>query len=813
MAIKFEVTPTSQSSTNYIGSAASSKSDVNFGDVIKKDVNLPRESAGANFQSNMEIADSIGKSYKAVSSVIGDVGTMLQAHANLEDQTKGNKLIADLRVKHSTISTKNMERAAKGEITLGQLAEENKLQFEVESRNSIENTTFNSPQIRDKLYSMSNELSASNYEQDIKASTDQIRQETKAGLNLEVADQIKLAGNSPADFTRAEQWAAEHAINDKRVVNLVGSNVFQTHMKTELETTAKNLLSNTIKADPYKAEELLKSGVMDRPLAYLSDAERPLIEQEIQAQKTALENKQRTAVDQASYEKQQELISRSLGGENLTDLEIKNAGLNPAHENHLISLNVQKREAEAKKNEGFVERQKLRAEFNGTGRGFSKAQADEDFTTKYSSVIKEVMSDPNKSGVFIDTVKADYGDIPNAAIRAIDTPPAPGQDKQWVESRRAVIAQHPEIAKDMDPKLTEVADIVATERKMDGSEYSYKEAFKLHTERTDEANSLKQYKINPDLLSKDSPLKDPQKTLSGSEYFDTTDIPLGATTAFNLKAGMIQKTNPGLTEKEVAQRAFESIGYSKTELGNERVMARAPERVFKGQDYDSFKTDVTGYAGRHKIDEFVLEPANKQSPDGKYDVYYMVDTKTHLLKMDETGTAPREFYPTQWQPVSKFEPRSEYQTTPTAITKGADTAQAQVPALAKAPGLLKAIVGVESSNGKNNLNDTSGAFGPYQFVESTGKQYGLKPGDPIEKHHQAAASYWSDLMTKYNGSIDKSIREYSGYFANAKPAGTVIGNNLKGGKIYSIGKQRAEEQYQDYLHKLKQHGFDTTGIG
>lgn len=75
-------------------------------------------------------------------------------------------------------------------------------------------------------------------------------------------------------------------------------------------------------------------------------------------------------------------------------------------------------------------------------------------------------------------------------------------------------------------------------------------------------------------------------------------------------------------------------------------------------------------------------------------------------------------------------------------------------------GMLDAIWAQESSRGANAAVSSAGAFGDFQFLPETGKQYGVTPDSNFSQQASGAANYLSDLMKYYRGDVRKALAAY-----------------------------------------------------
>lgn len=82
------------------------------------------------------------------------------------------------------------------------------------------------------------------------------------------------------------------------------------------------------------------------------------------------------------------------------------------------------------------------------------------------------------------------------------------------------------------------------------------------------------------------------------------------------------------------------------------------------------------------------------------------------------------------------------------------------------PGTLASIWQQESSQGANKGYSKAGALGDFQFMSGTAARHGLSPADRTDfyKSSQAAGEELRDLLTRFNGNLEKAI---AGYNVNA----------------------------------------------
>lgn len=108
---------------------------------------------------------------------------------------------------------------------------------------------------------------------------------------------------------------------------------------------------------------------------------------------------------------------------------------------------------------------------------------------------------------------------------------------------------------------------------------------------------------------------------------------------------------------------------------------------------------------------------------------------------------------------------------------------------------LRTVLTIENRGNEtisNNAKSPAGALGAFQFIASTGKQYGLMTDDDrmdFGKSSAAAGKYYDDLNKRYGGNIMAMIAEYNG--------------GTKAAEAVMAGKEPAAKETQDYLRMAK----------
>ncbi|WP_134706260.1 lytic transglycosylase domain-containing protein [Rahnella sp. CJA17(1/100)] len=103
-------------------------------------------------------------------------------------------------------------------------------------------------------------------------------------------------------------------------------------------------------------------------------------------------------------------------------------------------------------------------------------------------------------------------------------------------------------------------------------------------------------------------------------------------------------------------------------------------------------------------------------------------------------------------------------------------------------GTLNNVYQAESAGGKHMFSP-AGAEGPFQFMPTTGQQYGLyNRADRMDtgKSAEAAAHYLSDLLAQFGGDMKKAVAAY----------------NWGPGRVSDLGLNYAPKETRDYLDRV-----------
>jgi hypothetical protein len=82
--------------------------------------------------------------------------------------------------------------------------------------------------------------------------------------------------------------------------------------------------------------------------------------------------------------------------------------------------------------------------------------------------------------------------------------------------------------------------------------------------------------------------------------------------------------------------------------------------------------------------------------------------------------------------------------------------------MALPPGLVDAIIKVESSGNPNAINQQTGATGLGQFMPATAASLGIDPTDPVQAR-AGIERYMEHLLQNSGGDLDKALAHYGGF--------------------------------------------------
>ena len=148
-----------------------------------------------------------------------------------------------------------------------------------------------------------------------------------------------------------------------------------------------------------------------------------------------------------------------------------------------------------------------------------------------------------------------------------------------------------------------------------------------------------------------------------------------------------------------------------------------------------------------------------------------IDTRQNMQIMD----SQKKYNPAGFVGSKKF--KEEY--------KVLSDVEQQYSELSKHPGIMSKIWEVESGNGQNQYNATSGAAGHFQFIPDTLKWMEKKMGKKINPYDfnssAEAAGYYLNMLLKNNkGDLRQTLLDWSGA-KSAKGIAETLDNYRKRG--------------------------------
>ena len=246
--------------------------------------------------------------------------------------------------------------------------------------------------------------------------------------------------------------------------------------------------------------------------------------------------------------------------------------------------------------------------------------------------------------------------------------------------------------------------------------------------------------------------------------------------------GMLMKGEAWLGQSQSVQKSFDDVsqimqhGFDTATVGSLMTFNRGgaqADRIREALKDENFKSTLSW-------DEKLDLKLGYASPDlvKKLNSYYGPSDKAKQLQQDVSGlyvNPPATVNPGGVAPLKPGSEESELFP--------------QLEAKYKLPqGTLNNVYQAESGGGKY-LFSPAGAEGPFQFMPSTGKQYGLKNREDrmdTGKSAEAAAKYLSDLLSQFGGDMKKAVAAY----------------NWGPGRVGRLGLDYAPKETRDYLDRV-----------
>ena len=786
MAIKLEVTNTGMGGGN--NGAVSFDGSNGFGQQTAKITALPTEDVSGNVNAMMRNAQSKVEAGNSILATLDMAQKFFDQQAEAEDKIKAGELENQMIAKHAEVNQYNQERVLKGEITLAQVPFENKKALEEQYNAMIENTPFNRATTRDELRQVANKRVAFNHAQDLDSFTKQNTQNAIDAFNLRISS-VAQSMTDPGAWARGVQSLEEIKQNDPLYrLNPAANDIKMEHFK---RTQSDNIVTNLAKNDPNNFFRLENDGTLDQFKGYYSEEQWKGFINDAEKTMRVNENIARIETDRKSQEKwiNMKLASEQAGSIIFTRSQIDNdPDLQPSEKVQAHELLDKRDAAEEAKYKDLNEIAQKQAEANGTNITLSNDELNKYYNYHAKTILDTFnKNDFNQNKIMIDNMaQVSGGRLPDIITRQLNTLPTEEGSQTWAKTVRYVQENYSSQAKGISDENKDIAIIMDTEGE-NNKKPSFSEARIIRNKRIEEYRTAKEFDDTG--IDKNSVYKKPNDFVSGKLG---NDYSATAVADFLKEYRYVKTTTPNLSDEKIAEKAWERTGWNKEEIGGKTfTMHNPPNKVYNQEDYKVFTTVVNKYIEDNNIQNFMLVPAAQDV--GQYKSYM-------IFNWDKNKYEDLKFYPDK-EAYDSIIGKQKATNNPVLdrilspykdIKAGIDQAQSEVKGLTDHPGLFKAIAGVESSYNPDAINPSSGAYGLYQFVKSTGKQYGLEKGGPVEDQHIAMTNYWNDLIKRYPGNIEGALKEYSGYYYN----------------VDKYGKNYADNQFQLYIGGLKKYGYD-----
>ena len=770
MGIKLEV-PQTGGGRNYMDAPSTNLSG-NFGKQSQQLVNLPSINAGEQFSTAMANANAMGAAYRNIGQGLQQAGNDLYAFAKAEDQMNGQKMIVQLNEERAKISTSYLEKASRGEITFEHAADSAYKDFETLSQDRINTSEFAFGDIRDEVTNRIRTANSNAWESDKKTAILKTTERLKDSFKEETQMILKGASSDIASYVSAKETLNTQYTNDKRGL-IEGADHFNRVKEIGLQTAGKTLIANYIKSDPNKAEQMLNDGSFQPVLDDIPESERDVFIRDIQQAKRTLDIQNYQDTNRLSSDTFGEYSLRLAKNETVNESEVLNdKRLQPDDQARIINALSA---ANASQNKQFEKIQAVSETIKQNGNAYTatneqvEAHANVLFGPKY----KDILNKPAEMKQLAQQMYQVYGRLPDSFIYAINNSrPESGKseieiknnEKSWATTVTDLQKTLPDESKKLNQNNLDIAN------KIINIGMNYQEA-------RDATNDYSNNKNNEEFLNK-APVdkqskffKEPGKAIQ--EVLET-DVEIDLTIQKMYEKQYRLESYNGGTDEEIAKRTISKMGIGVSELGGTtKVMFNPPDKMFNDQGVDKpvFENQmeqVKSYAAREYGVDHVDLRYNKFN--GSYEVInpntggpilnqqhqpitINIDTKQNMQIMD----AEKKYNPAGFMGKKQF----------TEENNRLSELESQFPELSKHPGLMNKIWSIESSNGRNQYNASSGAAGHFQMIPGTKAMLEKMMGKKINPYDfnssaEAASFYFDYLLKQNNGNLAEALFDWSG---------------------------------------------------
>ncbi|BBL57006.1 hypothetical protein [Methylomonas koyamae] len=369
MAIKLEIPQSGQRGQTFEAAPLQDPTR-GFGNVVAKPVSLPTEDVRGNTRAILQTGESAAQTSATAAKAINSAVSYLQQHAEAEDKVKAAQIENEMIVKHAEIDKRNQERVLKGEITLAQVADENRKALETEYSALIENTPFNFGTTRDTLRVSASKRMAVSFAEDTDNFVKKNTQNAIDAYNLRIDTVAQSMNTDPGAFQRGMQSFEELR---KDPLYQLRPAVYEAAIDKAKRSAAGQMLTTLAKENPDKFFQYQGDGTLDVFKDVITPDQMSGFKNDAENTITIRANQEFAQRNRLSNQTRDDLYLKLVQDPNAVSIsEISaNPNLEPADKAVLINHKNQIIQTEQSKNKDIIEIQNAINAANGSGVGLT----------------------------------------------------------------------------------------------------------------------------------------------------------------------------------------------------------------------------------------------------------------------------------------------------------------------------------------------------------------------------------------------------------------------------------------------------------
>jgi hypothetical protein len=777
MAVTFKIPNSGERSQTYMDAQSTDRSR-GLGEQRVQPLNLPKEDIRGNVSAILRTGESTARMLGQFGDLANAAGEYLNRHLEVEDNVRAEEVQNKMRIARVNVQKTNTERAERGEISFGQIADENQKALEFEYNNIIESTPFNYSSVKDTLK--------------VRAETDRTQiyaEDTNAFVKLNTQKAIKtyesslhVVGQTMLDGIGEYQKGAQELESLKlHPMYQLNPSAYDEEITAIKQQAAKTHLTLLAKTNPAEYKRLRSDGTLDSAFGgVIPKSSFDMFDVDADETELQLANRGESEFNQRSTEISYEYMLGMQNGDILTEAEImENVDLTDAHKIHLLGKVQAVRDKEHKIQQ---QREYMRAiTLDGTtGVNLEENDVDEYYIQNGGiRTNSEVLNNPANTIDIIDQNYEFYGGrLPKPLLNALRAGPPKSKDESvkeaWGKAIRHITASYPEVAKKLPD--SQIAAALILENQPD---VSYQDAINTFQQRTAKYNEDVESKKHFDdsKMLKDSPYRDPDSFILKQMGVEDKAIPDALRANFLLNYRKLSQLMPEATPEVLATKALKDTNFDVAHIGSKRVMLNPPSVVYEGPALQQFDRNFLRIVKEVNINREAMGQATLDE-DQITIIRHPEDAKGFLLQETESG---KILYDDNHRPISINSDKSEYELNDERLKRGGtqierryrqdsknikesqqllSSIEKSYSSLTRFPGILDAIWATESSRGQNMLSG-AGAKGHFQFMDGTAQDMGVQDVNNLEDSGKGAAKYMDMLLEKYNGNINNALAAYN----------------------------------------------------